>query len=72
MFDVDRAVEAYTNRMLRLHYGDGEEEPCCKTCYYHEGTECALCEYKDGVPEYPTVDDDDYCDNYQRIEEPEW
>ena len=71
--DLNREVERHFDRMYDHYYGYDKEEPCCKNCKYHNGTDCCISEYIDTEEDNMTVDDDDYCDRYKADDSyPDW
>lgn len=69
---LDQAVQRHYDAMYKAHF-EREEEPCCKNCQYHSGTDCCISDYIDEEEDYMTVDDDDYCDRYKVDDSyPDW
>lgn len=62
--DIQRAEDAYTNRLYDIYYGTDAPEPCCENCAYYSG---GFCSQADGG-EDKEVDDDDYCELHEYAE----
>lgn len=74
--DLEQAVQEHYQRMYDDYYHTNEPDPCCKNCRYYarawngQPSQCE-CEdkYTDEDESYATVDEDDYCDEWEGEED---
>ena len=75
---LDSAIQAHYNNMYDAYYHTNEPDPCCKYCtHFCPGNTLdrkTYCERydEDGAEYYTETDPDDWCEEYEQIEdEPE-